>query len=263
MPGRLQDKVVLVAGAGSVGPGWGNGKAAAVLFAREGAKVFAVDINGAAALETTEIIRGEGGTCDAQAADVTQADQVESMVQACLSRFRRIDILQNNVGGSAPGGPVEMSEEEWDAQIDFNLKGAFLTCKYVLPVMEKQGRGVIVNVASVSGIRYLGRTMAAYYAAKAGLIQFTRVALGGRCWVVWRMIRCTLSGVRAGLRPGRGASFSMPLMPAWRNRLRQRAASCRETDNRAAICLFCQSSAASKIILARKARRTATRRPRA
>ena len=79
------------------------------------------------------------------------------MVQACISHFRRIDILQNNVGGSAPGGPVEMSEEEWDAQIDLNLKGAFLTCKYVLPVMENQGYGVIVNVASVSGIRYLGR----------------------------------------------------------------------------------------------------------
>ena len=187
MPGRLQDKVALVAGAGSVGPGWGNGKAAAVLFAREGAKVFAVDINRAAALETTEIIRGEGGKCDAHAADVTQADQVESMVQACVSRFRRIDILQNNVGGSAPGGPVEMSEEEWDAQIDFNLKDAFLTCKYVLPVMEKQGCGVIVNIASVSGIRYLGRTMAAYYAAKAGLIQFTRVTAMG---YVNKGIRC-------------------------------------------------------------------------
>ena len=109
------------------------------------------------------------------------------MVRACISHFRRIDILQNNVGGSAPGGPVEMSEEEWDAQIDLNLKGAFLTCKYVLPVMENQGYGVIVNVASVSGIRYLGRDMAAYYAAKAGLIQFTRVTAMG---YVKKGIRC-------------------------------------------------------------------------
>ena len=104
MPGRLQDKVALVAGAGSVGPGWGNGKAVAVLFAREGAKVFAVDINREAALETSEIIRGEGGESEPHAADVTKADQVQSLVEACVSRFGRIDILQNNVGGSAPGG---------------------------------------------------------------------------------------------------------------------------------------------------------------
>ncbi len=175
MPGRLQDKVALVAGAGSVGPGWGNGKAVAVLFAREGAKVFAVDINREAALETSEIIRGEGGESESHAADVTKTDQVRSLVEACVSRFGRIDILQNNVGGSAPGGPVEMSEEEWDVQINYNLKGAFLTCKHVLPVMERQGSGAIVNVSSVAGIRYLGRNMAAYHTAKAGLIQFTRV----------------------------------------------------------------------------------------
>ncbi len=171
---RLQDKVVLVAGAGSVGPGWGNGKAAAALFAREGAKVFAVDINRAAADETRDIIRSEGGVCESYQADVTKAEQVRAMVDACVGRFGRVDILQNNVGGSVPGGVVEMPEEEWDAQMQFNLKSAFLTCKYVIPVMERQGRGAIVNVSSIAGVQYLGRDMAAYYTAKAGLLQFTK-----------------------------------------------------------------------------------------
>ena len=104
MKPRLQDKVALVAGAGSVGPGWGNGKAAAALFAREGAKVFAVDINRAAAEETRDIIRSDGGVCESYQADVTKADQVRAMVDACVERFGRVDILQNNVGGSVPGG---------------------------------------------------------------------------------------------------------------------------------------------------------------
>jgi NAD(P)-dependent dehydrogenase (short-subunit alcohol dehydrogenase family) len=84
------------------------------------------------------------------------------MVQACLDRFRRIDILVNNVGGSAPGDPVSMSEEVWDSQIDLNLKTVFLGCKYVLPVMEAQGRGAIVNLSSVAGLRndgYGGRVL--------------------------------------------------------------------------------------------------------
>ena len=174
MHDRLKDKVALVAGAGSVGPGWGNGKAAAALFAREGAKVFAVDINRAAADETRDIIRAEGGVCESHQADVTKAEQVRAMVDACVERFGRVDVLQNNVGGSVPGGAVEMPEEEWDAQMEFNLKSAFLTCKYVLPVMERQGRGAIVNVSSIAGVQYLGRDMAAYYAAKAGLLQFTK-----------------------------------------------------------------------------------------
>ena len=174
MNNRLKDKVALVAGAGSVGPGWGNGKATAVLFAREGAKVFAVDINPTAADETRDIIRSEGGICESYQADVTNAEQVRAMVETCTGHFGRIDILQNNVGGSAPGGVVEMPEEEWDAQMQFNLKSVFLTSKYVLPVMEKQGRGAIVNVSSIAAVQYLGRDMAAYYAAKAGLLQLTK-----------------------------------------------------------------------------------------
>ena len=174
MPSRLHDKVALVSGAGCVAEGWGNGKATAALFARQGASVFAVDKNAAAADDTRRVIEKEGGVCESHQADVTRADQVEAMTQACLERFGRIDILQNNVGGSAPGGPVEMSEQEWDAQLNLNLKSVFLTCKLILPVMERQGRGAIVNVGSIAGLRYLGRDMAAYYAAKGGLMQFTR-----------------------------------------------------------------------------------------
>src|SRR3990172_3981549 len=95
---RLKNKVAIVTGAGSVGPGWGNGKATAVLFAREGASVFAVDTNLAAAEETKALIDGEGGKCTTQQADVSRADEVKVMVERCLDVYGRIDVLHNNVG---------------------------------------------------------------------------------------------------------------------------------------------------------------------
>ena len=153
---RLKDKVALVSGAGSSGPGWGNGKATAVLFAREGAKVLAADINRDAALETKRIIDGEGGICEAVSADVSRADEVRAMINACIATFGRIDVLHNNVGIVDVGGPVETTEESWDRVNDVNLKSMFLTCKHVLPHMEHQRKGAIVNIASVSGIRWLG-----------------------------------------------------------------------------------------------------------
>ena len=174
MAGRLKDKVAMVTGAGSVAAGWGNGKATAVLFAREGANVLAVDIEADAAEETRRLIEGEGGTCQTWQADVTINRSVEAAVAACLKAFGRIDILHNNVGGSVPGGPVDMSEEVWDAQMAFNLKSVFLTCKHTIPVMERQGGGAIVNVASLAALRHTGHYHAAYEAAKAGLMHFTR-----------------------------------------------------------------------------------------
>lgn len=174
MARRLDGKVALITGAGSVGSGWGNGKAAAVLFAREGARIFAVDRKADAAEETRRIIAAEGHACMTHTADVTQAGAVAAMVEACLAAFGRIDVLHCNVGGSAPGGPVEMSEETWNAQIALNLSSVFLACKHVLPVMEKQSKGAIVTVSSVAALTYYGSDLIAYKAAKYGLIQMTR-----------------------------------------------------------------------------------------
>jgi len=175
MAARLKDKVALVTGAGSIGPGWGNGKAAAVLFAREGAKVLAADLRLAAALETKRVIEGEGGTCEAVACDVSKAKEVAAMVEACMRAFGRVDVLHNNVGIVEVGGPVETSEESWDRVNDVNLKSMFLTCKHALPHMERQGKGAIVNIASISGIRWTGVPYVSYSATKAAVIHFTRV----------------------------------------------------------------------------------------
>jgi NAD(P)-dependent dehydrogenase (short-subunit alcohol dehydrogenase family) len=175
MPGRLQDKVAIVTGAGSVGPGWGNGRATAVRFAEEGAKIFAVDRNLDSTAETVERVKAVGGDIVVHQCDVTDSKSVAAMVAACVARYGRVDVLVNNVGGSAHGGPVEMSEEVWDAQIDFNLKSVFLTLKHVLPVMERQNSGSIVNLASTSGIRFTGAFQIGYAATKAGVIQLSRV----------------------------------------------------------------------------------------
>lgn len=175
MAGRLQNKVALVTGAGCVGPGWGNGRATAVLFAREGAKVFAVDRNAEAMKETLDRVGEFGGTIKPHETDVTDSASVKAMVEACLAAFGRIDILVNNVGGSVAGGPVELSEEGWDGQMDYNLKSVFLTCKHVLPVMERQGGGAIVNLASTSGLRWTGSPQIGYATTKAAVIQLSRV----------------------------------------------------------------------------------------
>ena len=174
MAKRLQGKVAIVGGAGSVGPGWGNGRATAVLFAREGASVMLVDHDRAAAEATAAIVVEEGGACEIAELDVTDFAAVSAMVEHCRKAFGRIDILQNNVGGSIPGGPEEMSVEEFRSQLDLNLTSAFVGCKAVLPLMQRQGAGVITNVGSVGGLRHLGHDHVGYSAAKAGLVQFTR-----------------------------------------------------------------------------------------
>ncbi len=172
---RLDGKVALVSGAGSVGEGWGNGKATAVLLARQGAKVYGTDIRSEAAQETRSLIAKEGGTCEAQACDMTDATAVAACVEACLARFGRIDILVNNVGGSAPGTAASMSEEVWDRQMDHNLKTMFLATKHVLPVMERQAAGAIINLSSIAGLRMSAeRSHVAYSTAKLGILGFTR-----------------------------------------------------------------------------------------
>ncbi len=166
--------MAIVTGAGSVGPGWGNGKATAVLFAREGASVLGVDISLAAVEETKGIIDQEGGDCTVHEADVSKSDEVKAMVERCIQTYGRIDILHNNVGIIVVGGPVETSEETWDRVNAVNLKSMFLTCKYVLPHMERQGGGAIVNISSITAIRYTGIPYVTYYTTKAGILQLTQ-----------------------------------------------------------------------------------------
>jgi NAD(P)-dependent dehydrogenase (short-subunit alcohol dehydrogenase family) len=175
----MQDKVVVVMGAGSVGPGWGNGRAIAVRMVEEGARVMAFDISADRLAETVSranTVRAQhGGDIATGTCDVRSNQSIAEAIDHALNHFGRIDVLVNNVGGSAAGGPVEMSEEVWDSQIDYNLKSVFLTCKHVLPHMVPAGRGAIVNMASTSGLRWTGSAQIAYAATKAGVIQMGRV----------------------------------------------------------------------------------------
>jgi NAD(P)-dependent dehydrogenase (short-subunit alcohol dehydrogenase family) len=171
---RLKGKVAMVVGAGSIGPGWGNGKATAVTFAREGAQVFCVDRNPAAAEETVGIITKEGGKAMAHTADASKASEVEAMVAACLKAYGRIDVVDNNVGIAEVGSVVEVAEAEWDRVFAVNLKSAYLTMKHVIPVMVKQGGGSIINISSIASIRHVGISYVSYNASKAAMNQMTR-----------------------------------------------------------------------------------------
>lgn len=187
MSQRLKDKIAFVMGAGCVGEGWGNGKATAVLFAREGARVICADRDLASAERTVAIIKEEGGRAEALRADITSAADIDTAVSAAISRHGRIDILQNNVGIAEPGGPEAIDEASWDRVMAVNLKGFFLTCQRVLPEMVKQGGGAIVNISSVASITTISVPMISYYSSKAGVNHFTRAvaveyaARGIRC----------------------------------------------------------------------------------
>jgi NAD(P)-dependent dehydrogenase (short-subunit alcohol dehydrogenase family) len=207
---RFTGKVAIVTGAGCVGPGWGNGRAIAVGLAREGAIVLGLDRRPEAMTETAERIAAGGGHFTALPCDVTDSAAIAGVVAEAVARHGRIDVLVNNVGGSAAGGPVEMAEEIWDLQVDTNLKSVFLACKHVLPVMEAQGGGAIVNLSSTSGLRWTGAAQVAYAASKAGVIQLSRVvamqyaAKGIRVNTVvpgqmhTPMVEARLAGQRAG-----------------------------------------------------------------
>lgn len=147
----------------------------AVLLARQGATVLGVDLDLDAAAETFEIVKSEGHVMHVASCDVTSGDQVQALVDDCVARFGRLDVLINNVGRSEPGNPETMDEAVWRRQLDLNLTSAFLTSKAVLPVMASQGAGAIVNISSIAGQRWVGKDQVAYAAAKAGLIHFTKV----------------------------------------------------------------------------------------
>lgn len=172
---RLMGKTAIVVGAGSTpGDKMGNGRATAILFAREGASVMLVDRRLDSAEETRSMIEAEGGRSFAFEADVTCAEDCRRMAEACVEAYGRIDILHNNVGIGVGGGPVELAEEDWDRVLDTNLKGMYLACKYVIPYMLQQGSGAIVNVSSIGAIRFPPYPMLAYSASKGGVNALTR-----------------------------------------------------------------------------------------
>jgi len=172
MAGRLAGKVALVCGAGSIAEGWGNGKATAVAFAREGARVFAVDRDDAAARQTAAIIGDEGFDAVAHVADIADGAQVAAMVAACRDAFGRIDILHNNVGIAGLGDPIDTPEALWERVMRVNVTGMFLTCKHVLPVFLEQGGGAVVNVSSLSAVKAI-RPEVAYATSKGAVNAFT------------------------------------------------------------------------------------------
>ncbi len=175
MGDRLKDKVAIVVGAGSTpGDTMGNGRAAAIVFAREGAKVMLVDRRLDSAEETRSMIEAEGGESFAFEADVTISENCKRMADACVEKYGGIDILHNNVGIGEGGGPVELSEEDWDKVFGVNLKSVYLALKHVLPYMEKRGSGAIINISSVAAIRYAPYPMLPYSASKSGLNGLTR-----------------------------------------------------------------------------------------
>lgn len=169
---RLENKVALVVGAGSIRPGMGNGKATAILFAREAAKVVAADINLEAAEETVNIIRGEGSEAIAVQADVTKESDVKRLIETVISQYGKLDTVFNNVGIASGGTGLKVTLEEWDEVMGTNLKSILLICKHAIPEMIENGGGTIVNNSSMAA--YHSHAIYAYSASKAGVIALTR-----------------------------------------------------------------------------------------
>jgi NAD(P)-dependent dehydrogenase (short-subunit alcohol dehydrogenase family) len=179
MGGRLEGKVAVVVGAGQTpGETIGNGRATAILFAREGARVVAVDRRIESAQETVAMIEQEGGAATAVQADATHEDDCRSIVEGCLDLHGRIDVLHNNVGiGGGDAGPAHIDEAAWDQILAVNLKSVVLPCKHALPVMRDQRGGSIVNISSVAAVCATG--IVAYKASKAGVNAYTQsLAIG-------------------------------------------------------------------------------------
>jgi len=173
---RLEGKTAIIMGAGqSPGQGVGNGRATALLFARDGAKVLCVDRDVASAARTGVIIAADGGEAAAFEAAVTREAQVVASVEECSRRWGRLDILHNNVGISVAGGDAEVTEiteEAFDRVMTVNLRGTIMACKHAIPIMREQRSGAIVNISSVAAVeRY---PWVAYKASKMGMVAFTQ-----------------------------------------------------------------------------------------
>ena len=171
---KFKGKIVLITGVGAPKNAYTNGKAIAVQFASEGAKVEGVDKNKILGHNTKNQINEEGNYCDISFFDVTKENLVKKWIEKCIKKHNKIDVLVNNVGQSDPFTPSKSSSRKWEKQFELNLNSAFYTTKFVLPHMIKNNKGVIINISSIAGIRYLGKPQVAYSAAKSALIQFTK-----------------------------------------------------------------------------------------
>ena len=173
---RLEGKTAIVMGAGQTpGPTMGNGRATAVLFAREGARVLAVDRDVGSAEETARLARDQGGEAVACEADVTDEASIQAAVADCMARWGRVDILHNNVGISVAGGDAAVTEittEAFDRVMAVNLRGTVMACKHVLPVMCDQAGGAIVNISSIAAVE--NYPWVAYKASKSAMVAFTK-----------------------------------------------------------------------------------------
>ena len=212
---RLKDKVAIVAGAGSIAEGWSNGKATAVLFAREGAKVFAVDRDMKAAQETCDDHRGRGRRMRRRInATCRSPREVDAMVAACIAKYGRVDVLFNNVGMQVVGGPLEVKEEDWDRLMTVNVKSMYLTCRAVIPHMIQQGGGSIINNSSTAGIRFTYANVA--YAASKGAVKQLSQNIG---------VQYAAKGIRCNCRDAglyRDAAHHRPSAQKQSGRLRRR-----------------------------------------
>src|SRR5919199_1840900 len=165
---KLEQRVAVITGAGS-----GIGQAMALLFAREGARVLAADVNGEAAAATAAKVSAEGGACQALTVNVIEPDQVRGMIERARSSYGRLDILCNNAGIGSTTSVIEAEPDEWDRVMTVNVKSVYLGCKYAVPVMIAQGGGCIINTASVAGMVGIVKR-ASYSASKGAVIALTR-----------------------------------------------------------------------------------------
>lgn len=172
---RLQGRRVLVIGAGCAGHGWGNGKAAAVAYAREGAKLCIVDRDDAALKRTLGALRDEGYEAASHVTDITATGAPEGAVAACAAALGGVDVLHNNVGVAVTGGALDTTPEAWDRAMDVNLRAMFLTIQATIPTMLAQGSGAIVNISSMAGLRWNGYAYLGYAVSKAGVNHLTRM----------------------------------------------------------------------------------------
>ena len=172
MANRLQDKVAIITGAGSRAEGIGNGRAAAILFAREGAKLLLADRDAQAAQTTLDLIRAEGNDAVVHSADVTSSEDCRAMVRAALDRWGRLDILHNNVGIGGRGTVEEITEEDWERVQRVNVTSMMLTAKHAVPAMRASGGGAIINVSSIAALRPRGLT--AYSVSKGAVATLTQ-----------------------------------------------------------------------------------------